>query len=133
MLPTGSSRSHQIVSEVSIASVVCRHELAKTFQIMGGHRDRWLEYREQQGEEVFGRVAVALQVDPARLPARKGAPKKVRAAARMRATTSVSNGGRARKLQMGKPATVSQYLRRFRLAQGHQTREFRHFLSIINT
>ena len=93
MLPTGSSSSHQIVSEVSIASVVCRHELAKTFQIMGGHRDRWLEYREQQGEEVFGRVAVALQVDPARLPARKGAPEKLRAAALMRATTSVSNAG----------------------------------------
>ena len=92
MLPTGSRSSHQIVSEVSIASVVCRHELAKTFQTMGRHRDLWLEYREQQGEEVFGRVAAALRVDPARLPARKGAPEKVRAAALMRATTRISNG-----------------------------------------
>ena len=88
---------------------------------------------DSETQKVFGRVAVELQVDPARLPARKGAPEKVRAAARMRATTSVSNGGLARKLQMGKPATVSQYRRRFRLAQEDQTREFRHLLSIVNT
>jgi hypothetical protein len=80
---------------------------------------------------VFGRVATALRVDPVLLPARKGAPEKVRLAALMRATTSVSNGWLARKLQMGKPATVSQYLRRFRLAQGHQTREFQRLWSIV--
>ena len=76
-------------------------------------------------------MATALRIDPAHLPARKGAPEKVRLAALMRATTCVSNGWLARKLQMGKPATVSQYLRRFGLAQGHQTREFQRLLSIV--
>jgi hypothetical protein len=104
-----------------------------SLRAVGGHRDLWREYREQQGEDVFGRVVAALRVDPVHPPARKGAPVKGCLAALLCATTSVSNGWLALKLRVGKPASVSRYLRRFRLAQGHQTREFQHLLSIVNT
>ena len=47
---------------------------------------------------------------------RKSAPEKVRLAALLKAGTAVSNGWLAERLRMGQPASVSQFVRRFRLA-----------------
>jgi hypothetical protein len=57
----------------------------------------------------------------------------VRIAALMKATTSASNGWLAERLQMGEPASVSQYVRRWRLAGGTETAEFKQALSRVNT
>jgi hypothetical protein len=51
----------------------------------------------------------------------------------MRATTSVSNGWLAEKLKMGRPATVSQCVRRFRLAKGERTVDYVQALSTVNS
>jgi hypothetical protein len=56
----------------------------------------------------------------------------VRLAALMKAATSVSNGWLAGRLQMGAPASVSQYVRRFRLRGDADTRAFKHALSKAN-
>jgi hypothetical protein len=66
-------------------------------------------------------------------PGRLGALRKVRVAALMRATTSVSNGWLAEKLKMGRPATVSQCVRRFRLEKGEQTVDYVQALSTVNS
>jgi hypothetical protein len=100
---------------------------------VGAHRDLWREYREQKWEQSLERILTALRLDLAGLPAGKCAPAKVRVAALMRATTSVSNVWLAKKLKMGQPATVSQYVRRFRLANGEQAPDYMRALSIVNS
>jgi hypothetical protein len=47
--------------------------------------------------------------------------------------TSVSNGWLATRLDMGAPASVSQYVRRFRLARGQEQPAFQKALSILKT
>jgi hypothetical protein len=79
------------------------------------------------------KIMAALRLDLRGLPAGKCAPEKVRVAALMRATTSVSNVWLAEKLKMGQPATVSQCVRRFRLANGEQTADDMQGASRVNT
>ena len=78
-------------------------------------------------------AAQGLGVDLAHLPSRKSAPEKVRLAALMKAATSVTNGWLAHRLQMGEPASVSQYIRRHRLAGVDRAPAYQSALSIIKT
>jgi putative transposase len=74
------------------------------------------EMRSQLWEEALLRLAQELKIDLTQLPAPKSAEPKVRLAAAMKATTSVSNGWLAERLALGPAASVSQYVRRFRVA-----------------
>jgi hypothetical protein len=56
----------------------------------------------------------------------------VRLAALMKLTSSVSNGWLAERLGMGRPASVSQYVRRFRIRGGLETAKFKRALSRVN-
>ena len=51
----------------------------------------------------------------------------------LRATTAVSNGWLASRLGIGEPARVSQFVRRFRMAQNDQTPVFKGALSELTT
>jgi len=57
----------------------------------------------------------------------------VRLAAAMKAVSSVSNVWLAERLKMGRPATVSQYVRRFRLRSGAIAASFKAAVSRVNT
>ncbi|MBI2496602.1 MAG: transposase [Opitutae bacterium] len=91
------------------------------------------EWREEQWEEKLQRAAKASKIDLDHLPARKSAPEKVRLAAVLKTGTSVSNGWLAERLAMGQPASVSQFVRRFRLAKGHEQPWFQAALSRVKT
>jgi REP element-mobilizing transposase RayT len=71
--------------------------------------------RRQVWEETLQVLAVAAGVRLASLPARKSHPDKALLAAAMKQRTSVSNGWLAGRLQMGQPASASQFARRFLL------------------
>jgi hypothetical protein len=103
------------------------------FEMLGGDRDAHRELRAELWEERLRQLALALDVALDKLPAQKSAPPKVRLAAAMIASTSVSNGWLAKRLDMGPPASVSQYVRRFRLAGGSDRRDFKQALSRFNT
>ena len=93
--------------------------------------DRWQEVREGEWRERLRRAAEALKVDLKKLPARKSAPEKVMLASLLKQTTGVSNGWLATELRMGRPASVSQFVRRFRLSGGVESARFRQLLSIV--
>jgi len=64
---------------------------------------------------------------------RKSSAEKVLLAAAMKAGTDVSNGWLCERLGMGTPASVSQFVRRFRLAGGADDAGFRAALSRVKT
>ena len=101
------------------------------FERLGADRDAQREARAVGWEERLVAAAAALEVDLKRLPAQKSAPDKVRLAAVMKTATSVSNRWLAERLQMGVPASVTQYVQRFRTAGGADTRAFKTALSIV--
>jgi REP element-mobilizing transposase RayT len=68
--------------------------------------------REASWEERLGLLAKAAKVDLSRLPPPKSHPDKVRLAAALKQSTSVSNGWLAARLGMGQPASASQFVRR---------------------
>jgi len=103
------------------------------FGLLGADARDWRREREQEWERRLIAGSKALGIDPAALPARKSAPPKVQLAALLKQTTAVSNGWLAARLAMGPPASVSQYVRRFRLAGGDRKRAFIHVLSIVNS
>jgi len=92
----------------------------------------WREVRTEQWENGLCRAARELKIDLQRLPPRKSAREKVELAAVMKAASSVSNGWLAGHLQMGKPASVSQFVRRFNLAGGMEAPRMKRALSRIN-
>ena len=75
----------------------------------------WSEEREHGWERRLSELAKAGWVVLERLPAKASADQKVLLAAALKRTTSVSNGWLAHRLQMGKPASVSQFVRRWEL------------------
>jgi hypothetical protein len=77
------------------------------------------------------KAVLSLALD--RLPTKKSAPEKRVLAAVMTTATSVSNEWLAERLCIGEPASVSQFVRRFRLAGGMERRDFRLVLSKITT
>lgn len=91
------------------------------------------ELRAEQWESKLLRAAKSLQIDLEQLPARKSAPEKVRLAALRKTGTAVSNGWLAARLLMGQTASVSQFVRRFRLAGQDKGPEFGAALSRVKT
>lgn len=82
-------------------------------------------------EEKLSQARKAFGAQKTVFSTRKSAPEKVQLAAMMKATTSVSDGWLADRRQMGKSASVSQFVRRFRLSGGTNTRAFRAALSNV--
>jgi hypothetical protein len=87
--------------------------------------------RAEVWEETLRTAAEVLGIALKSLPEQKSAPEKVQLAAVVKAATSVSNGWLAERLQMGEPASVSQYVRRFHLAGGGNKRSFKAALSNV--
>jgi putative transposase len=108
------------------------HECTRgRFELLGADRQAQLEARAELWEEKLQTLAKALGVALDKLPGERSAEEKVRLAAAMKKATSVSNGWLARRLQMGAPASVSQYVRRFRLAGGCGASDFKRVLSKV--
>lgn len=103
------------------------------FELLGADRTAQREARAALWEEKLRVGAKALGVALNRLPARKSAPEKVKLAALLKATTSVSNRWLAERLAMGRPGSVTQWVRRFRLAGGTEQHDFKTALSIVQT
>ncbi|MEO7797020.1 MAG: transposase [Opitutaceae bacterium] len=101
--------------------------------LLGADREAHREMRAELWEERLLAGAKALDIKLDELPARKSAAGKVQLATFMKTTSSVSNGWLADRLQMGKAASVSQYVRRFRLEGKHESRALRKALSIFTT
>ena len=62
-----------------------------------------------------------------------GAPEKLQLAARLKATTSVSNSWLAARLAMGAPGSVTQFVRRCTRAERAGARRYRAALSKVHT
>ena len=88
--------------------------------------------REAAWEQRLDGLARAAQIDLGALPERKSAAPKVLLAAAMKQSTSVSNGWLAEHLQMGRPASVSQFVRRLLLNRSAK-RELGALLSRVKT
>ncbi len=97
---------------------------------LGGPEAR-SELRVEEWEEGLGVAARALKIDLGKLGPRKSSPDKVMLAVLMRRVTTVTNGWLAERLQMGQPASVSQFTRRFELAGGSKRREFQAALARV--
>jgi len=78
------------------------------------------DVRESYWESSLETFAKLAKIDLGRLPLKKSAPGKVLLAAAMKKKTSVSNGWLARRLGMGQPASVSQFVRRFNMQEAKQ-------------
>jgi hypothetical protein len=105
---------------------------AGRFEVLGADAQAQREARQGLWEEKLRSAAEALGIGLERLPRKKSGGEKVRLAAVLKRTTSVTNGWLAARLQMGLPASVSQYVRRFALHGGMETRAFRAVLSKVN-
>ena len=88
--------------------------------------------REAAWEQRLDVLARAARIDLGALPERKSAAPKVLLAAAMKQSTSVSNGWLAEHLQMGRPASVSQFVRRLLLNRSAK-REVGALLSRVKT
>lgn len=106
---------------------------AERFELLGSDREAHDEARAGIWEEKLRAAAAALRVSLEALPKKKSAAEKVQLAAWMKTTTSVSNGWLAKRLEMGKPGSVTQYVRRFRQGGGAKNRAFKSALSKIHT
>jgi hypothetical protein len=91
------------------------------------------EWRAEQWRAKLEDAAKLLGADLANLPARKSAEQKVMLAALLKRTTSVSNDWLAQQLKMGKPASVSQFVRRFNLSKKVESPAFTRLLSTVKT
>ncbi len=89
--------------------------------------------REVRWTQMLQAGAEALGVNLDELSPKKSAAEKVVLAAAMKAVTDVTNGWLARKLKMGEPASVSQFVRRFHLARGAEKPDFRRVRSCLST
>jgi len=106
-------------------------DVRERFEVLGADRSAHREVREALWEEKLALAAQALGLNLAELPAQKSAAEKVALATVLKTATSVSNPWLATRLQMGQPASVSQYVRRFRLRGGADDRRFKHALSKV--
>ncbi len=98
-----------------------REEAAKKGADLEGERFGGLEPDEVRAErslvweERLQALARAAKIDLTKLPAPKSHPDKALLAAAMKQSTSVANGWLAARLQMGAPASASQFARRWLL------------------
>jgi putative transposase len=101
------------------------------FELLGADGAACRELRASMWEETLQQGAAALGFDLGTLGERKSSPAKVQLAALVKSATSVSNGWLAERLKMGQPASVSQFVRRFRLSGAAENRRFKQALSIV--
>ncbi len=101
------------------------------FALLGADGAACRQVREELWETKLQVAAKALGMRLDGLPAKRSDPGKVALAAALKLTTSVSNGWLARRLGMGEPASVSQYVRRFRLRNDDSQRDFQRALSRV--
>jgi len=94
-------------------------------RVLAGRTEALWEQRLKIGAKHFG-------VDLRKLPSSKSALEKVRLAAWLKRTTAVSNGWLAA-ARHGCTVSVSQFLRRFRLAGHEDEKRFKTALSIVTT
>lgn len=106
---------------------------AERFGLAGADRTAHDQLRALHWEDILHRFAGKWRISLEKLPAPFSAEPKVKLAAAMKAATSVSNGWLAHRLNMGQPASVSQFVRRFRLAGGAGTAEFQKVLSTVKS
>jgi putative transposase len=103
-----------------------REEAAKKGADLDGERfgglepDAVMTERGLMWEERLQALAAAAKIALTRLPARKSHPDKALLAAAMKQSTSVANGWLAARLQMGAPASASQFARRWLLDDGRR-------------
>jgi REP element-mobilizing transposase RayT len=102
------------------------------FELLGADGAACRQVRAEIWEEKLRLAATALRMSLDKLPGQKSAAAKVRLAAVMKTGTSVSNRWLAERLKMGEPASVSQYVRRFRLRGDAEGRTFKIALSKVN-
>ena len=108
-----------------------RANLLQAEGLHGESKGERLAFRQDVWEEKLSALAQAAQIDLSHLGPRKSDADKVLLAALMKATTGVSNGWLQERLGMGTPASVSQFVRRFRLEGGAETRRYKRVLSKI--
>lgn len=96
-------------------AVDMREQLAgwRERRFAGLEPDQRKQEREAAWGEALAACAKAAKVDLKRLGSKKSDPEKVLIAAAMKSATSASNGWLAERLGMGKPASVSQFVRRW--------------------
>jgi len=87
------------------------------FELLGANREAHLQARAACWQERLQALARELAVDLERLPAKKSADEKVRLAAALKATTSVTNRRLATRLHMGSASGIPPLLYRFRSAE----------------
>lgn len=113
-------------------------EVRQQYMFRGAELDRFagLEPEAVQAErealwaERLQALATGAKVDLAKLPPQKSHPHKVILAAALKQSTSVSNGWLAQRLQMGQPASASQFVRRW-LTDDRKRRETERLLSKV--
>lgn len=103
----------------------------KRIQLLGGAGRE--DINAELWEDALQVAARTLRIKLENLPEQKSAAAKVMLAALLKATTSVSNGWLARRLKMGEPASVSQYVRRFRQKSIDRIPAFQKALSRVKT
>ena len=113
--------------------LTARSSRLERLELAGADRAGQRELRAELWEETLQAGAKSLGLALGKLPAQQSAAEKVLLAALMKTATSVSNGWLAERLAMGKTASVSQYVRRFRLAGGPARRDFKRALSRVTT
>jgi putative transposase len=101
--------------------------------LINSEQEAWHVERELEWERVLKRAAELLKIDLRELPLRKSSLDKVRLAAVLRARTGASNGWLALRLGMGRPASASQYVRRFRLQRADSDGDYQRALSGVKT
>lgn len=104
---------------------------AERFELLGVDSLAHHALRAELWEDRLQAAARLLRIDLGALPSQRSAAEKVRLAALMKGTSSVSNRWLAERLQMGAPASVSQYVRRFRMDGGPKVTDFARALSRI--
>jgi REP element-mobilizing transposase RayT len=127
-LATDAEQKKQLVSRRMsrgwcLGSPAFRQEMRKRQRERGAELDRFAglepEAREAERavawEETLQALAAAAHIDLTRLPDLRSHPTKALLAAGLKRRTSVSNRWLASRLQMGRPASASQFARRFLL------------------
>ena len=101
------------------------------FELLGADGAASRELRATIWEKKLQQAAAALGISLQKLGSKKSSPEKVQLAALLKSATSVSNGWLAERLEMGQPASVSQFVRRFHLVGAGNKSGFKRALSKI--
>lgn len=102
------------------------------FELLGAEGAAHREVQALLWEEKLQATAKELKISLEELPAQRSAADKVMLAAVLKAATSVTNRWLTDRLQMGEPASVSQYVRRLHQRGGTTTPAFKKALSKVN-